>query len=130
MKVSPKQYAQALLELAENAAKKEIPEIVDKFIKFLARERHTKFAKRILDALSQLILLREGRVKIFVDSAQTLNDLTRETILNFLGKKQTEVEFEEKVDPNLLGGVKIRLNDMLVDATLSGQLEKLRQRLQ
>lgn len=129
MKFNSKQYAQSLLELAQGATKKEIPGIVEQFVQYLVRARQWRFAHQILEQIENLVRTEEGKVKVVVESANRIQEHTRQHILNFLRKEEGEVEFEEKIDPTVLGGVKLRLNDLLVDATLAGQLEKLRQQL-
>ncbi len=129
MQPNPKQYAASLLELAKGATKKEVPVIVDQFIQYLVRSRQFRFASKILEQLENLIRTEEGKIKVVVQSVNRIDKFTRGHILNFLRKQESEVEFEETIDPNILGGVRLRLNDLLVDATLSGQLEKLRNEL-
>lgn len=130
MKFNPKQYAQGLLGLAQAATKKEIPSIVEQFVQFLVRTRQWRFANEILEQIENLVRVEEGKVKVVVESANHVDKFMRQHILDFLRRKENEVEFEEKIDQSILGGVKLRLNDLLIDATLSGQLERLRQQLQ
>lgn len=130
MKFNPKQYAQTLLELAEGATKKEIPALVEQFVQFLVRTRQWRLAEGVLGQIQDLVRAEEGKVKVVVESANRIEKHTRQHILDFLRKTEDEVEFEEKIDPTVLGGVKLRLNDLLVDATLAGQLDRLRQQLQ
>ena len=40
-----------------------------------------------------------------------------------------KVELETKVDPTLLGGIQVRLGDLLIDGSVRGRLERLRNRL-
>lgn len=129
MRFNSKQYAQSLLGLAQGATKKEIPSIVEQFVQFLVRTRQWRFAHQILEQIENLVRAEEGKVKVVVESVNRIEKHTRQHILDFLRKEEGQVEFEEKIDPGVLGGVKLRLNDLLVDATLAGQLEKLRQQL-
>ncbi len=40
-----------------------------------------------------------------------------------------QIELELRVDPTLLGGVQVRLGDLLIDGSVRGRLERLRGRL-
>ena len=40
-----------------------------------------------------------------------------------------KVELTCKVDPQLLGGIQVRLGDMLIDGSVRGRLERLRTKL-
>ena len=77
-------------------------------------------------------LLDEGltvaNVKAEVVSALPLSADEQTTIQKDLtGRGATDVDF--KVDPRILGGLVVRLGDRVVDASVSGKLESLRQSL-
>lgn len=129
MGFTSRSYAESLLKLAESATKKEIPAIVDQFIKFLIKERQFKFAQQIIEQIENAIRGKEGRVEVTVVGAHALDAGARQAVADFLRQPVETVEFQEKVDKNLLGGVRIRLHDLLVDATITGQLERLREQL-
>ena len=40
-----------------------------------------------------------------------------------------EVQIQVAVDPNILGGVVVRIGDHVIDASVSGRLDRLRQEL-
>ncbi len=66
--------------------------------------------------------------KAEVTSALPLSAEEQSVIKNDLaGRGATEVEF--KVDPRILGGLLVRVGDRVVDASVSGRLESLRQTL-
>jgi F-type H+-transporting ATPase subunit b len=65
-----------------------------------------------------------------VTSALPLTDNERETVRQDLLSKvggQATVTF--RVDPNILGGLVVRVGDKVLDGSIAGQLENLRQRL-
>jgi F-type H+-transporting ATPase subunit delta len=41
----------------------------------------------------------------------------------------SQVEVDETVDPDLIGGIAVRIGDQLYDATVRSRLERLRARL-
>ena len=69
-----------------------------------------------------------GAGKAEVTSALPLSDAEQSTIKGDLaGRGASDVEF--KVDPRILGGLVVRVGDRVVDASVSGQLESLKQSL-
>ncbi len=69
-----------------------------------------------------------GAGKAEVTSALPLSADEQATIKNDLtGRGASEVAF--KVDPKILGGLMVRVGDRVVDASVSGQLESLKQSL-
>jgi len=45
-----------------------------------------------------------------------------------LGNKQ-KVTIESEIDPNLIGGIVVKLNDLIYDGSIKGRLENLKRRL-
>ena len=78
----------------------------------------------------KVVVAEPGSVsgKVQVTSALPLSESERAVIKNDLGGQgASEVEF--RVDPKILGGLVIRAGDRIVDASVAGQLESLRQSL-
>jgi F-type H+-transporting ATPase subunit b len=68
-------------------------------------------------------------VKAEVTSALPLSDSEQTSITSdLIGRGAREVEF--KVDPRILGGLLVRVGDRVVDASVSGRLESLKQSLE
>ena len=73
---------------------------------------------------------RLGRVRAQVQSAFELSDeqktRVQEALSQFSGKKASATY---QTDPALLGGLRVRMGDVLIDGKLKGQFEKLKQEL-
>lgn len=78
-------------------------------------------------------LLRQMRQAVLaeVTSAVELNDEQKESIRQkVIGVTQAQqVELETRVDPDLLGGVVIKVGSQVIDASLRGQLRRIGVRL-
>jgi F-type H+-transporting ATPase subunit b len=78
----------------------------------------------------KIVVVDPGNVmgKVQVTSALPLNDSEQSSIRSDLsGRGASEVEF--RVDPKILGGLVIRAGDRVVDGSVAGRLESLRQSL-
>jgi ATP synthase F1 delta subunit len=62
-----------------------------------------------------------------VTSALPLTDTEQKTIKEQVLKGQGEVAF--KVDPSIMGGLVVRVGDKVLDGSISGQLDAMRQNL-
>ena len=65
-----------------------------------------------------------------ITSAQELSNKEKRSLENQLRRKhgsETQVQYE--VDPDLLGGMRIRIGDEVMDYTVAARLEALRERL-
>ncbi len=71
----------------------------------------------------------EGRVRVRVTSAAALgdNEAKLKTILEKTLKQQ--VILEAKVDPQVLGGLVVRVQDRIFDASIKGELERWKEAL-
>ena len=74
--------------------------------------------------------LREGITQAAIMSAAPLTDAEVAALTAQLsGMTGGHVEVSLSVDPDLLGGVQVRLGDRLIDGSVRGRLERLRSKL-
>jgi F-type H+-transporting ATPase subunit delta len=77
-------------------------------------------------------LLRESRgvAEATVTVARSIGNDEEQQIAQQLGRALGKrVEIRTEVDPNIIGGIVIRIGDQLIDASVAGRLERLRQQL-
>jgi len=74
--------------------------------------------------------LREGITQAAITSATPLTEAEVSALTTQLtGMTGGRVEVSLSVDPELLGGVQVRLGDRLIDGSVRGRLERLRSKL-
>jgi F-type H+-transporting ATPase subunit delta len=84
----------------------------------------------IVGAYKELYDRRAGRVQVRVSTAVALPDDQRERLRQELsGILQWEPVIETDVDPELLGGLVLRVGDWLYDASVRTQLETIRNQI-
>ena len=77
-------------------------------------------------------LLRESRgvAEATVTVARPIGDDERRQIAQQLGRAlNKQVEVRTQVDPDIIGGIVVRIGDQLIDGSVAGRLERLRQQL-
>ncbi len=81
----------------------------------------------VIRDFQRLYRLREGILEATVTSAATLGEAEIQALQARLeamtGKR---IELAQAVDPQLLGGVQVRVGDQLIDGSVAGRLERLR----
>ncbi len=91
------------------------------------REARVKEVAQVYKALSDKA---KGLVDVEVRTAVPLDDAGRENLENVLGRKLgARVRVTFSVDPALLGGLQVKMNDRLFDASLRRRLERLGEHL-
>ena len=105
----------------------------DLFVRFLmvVLDRHRQRAlPGVARAYRDILDARAGRVRASVTLPFEADDRVRSEVVAALQRRyEREVVPEFHVDPNILGGVIIRVGDELLDASLRRQLERMRREL-
>jgi F-type H+-transporting ATPase subunit delta len=83
--------------------------------------------RRVYDALSAA---EEGVVEVEVVSAAELTPETENKIAARIGEATgRRVELARRVDPDILGGLVLRIGDVIVDGSVKARIRQLRRRL-
>jgi len=84
----------------------------------------------IAEELEKLIALDKGTLDAEVISAFAVNAAQEKLILESLKKRfNKEVTITTRVDKSLLGGIVIHVGDLVIDGSVSNQLQKITQTL-
>jgi F-type H+-transporting ATPase subunit delta len=80
----------------------------------------------ILAALQRLVRLDMNRRKVVIESAVILDDATRARVVAGLSKQYGEgLHVTSVVTPELVGGLRIRVGDDVLDGSVQGRLRRL-----
>jgi F-type H+-transporting ATPase subunit delta len=102
------------------------PELVN-FLELLIEKHRTPAIFRIRDRFEELWAEENKRLDVTVTSAVELDQSVIERVGEEI-EKQTDrkVELHSEIDPDILGGLVLRVGNMVLDASLRSKLEKLR----
>lgn len=126
MKITPKSYAESFLSLAEGADEKRVDTIAREFVAYFTKRGKTKLLRSIISQLGLLLAVRNGEQNIFVTVAKeqdNLLDLLKKSFDAFSGKKK---QYTITVNPSIIGGMILEVDDIRVDASIAHQLRLLR----
>ena len=129
--ISNNDIANAIYLLSKDKRKEELPAVFKKITEFLNRRRLLSRAGDILEKLDKIINLKEEKIIVKVSSAKKLNEKVKQELSLFLRKryKVKEILFIEKLNENLLGGMRLEINDEVIDLTLRRKIKKLQEHL-
>ncbi len=117
-------------ELLERVFKGKISDVLDNFLMVLNDHERLELLRTILHAYVELNNERARRVVVQVRSAVPLQDHQRERLVNELRQAfRLEPVLEAQVDPDILGGLVVRVGDWLYDASVKNRLDAIRNQL-
>lgn len=108
------QYAQILHKLLKETKEDNLDEAIKVFADFLKKNNDLKLADKIMEEF-----LSYKEKKVYIESAFPLSDDAKKEFKKF-------GEIEEKIVKSLIGGVRVRIGDTLIDGSINGKLEKLK----
>jgi len=121
MRYSTKQYARALVELINENKTKDLNKIFKDFSNMLSKNADTVLKNDILYFTAKYLDEKENNLRIEVTTSEKMDVKLPKEIQ---GKKVIK---ENKVDPSILGGVKIKIGDILIDNSVKNRLDLLQE---
>lgn len=125
MKVTAKQYARAFVETVHGANAKQLSEASAQFVKTVAEHGDLHRMSDIVRNVDAAWKEKFGAANVHVTTAHPLSKELRIS-LEQLAQGAT---IHETVDPELIGGARIRIDDRLIDGSVAGKLAALKNAL-
>lgn len=127
MAVTTKQLAIALYNALDQAPSPDVAPIIQSFIQVLHERHMISKAERVIDDFRLYANSIAGIEAVTAEtvhplSERELSELTTK-LKNALGKT---IALTQQTNPALLGGVRLRVGDTIIDGSLAGRLEQLR----
>ncbi len=108
----------------------EVGEPGGNLVRLMAENGRLKLVAEVAALYEVLRAEAEGKVEAQVISAQPLSDEQRAAIAASLSKRLgSDVSLSVEIDEELLGGAIIRANDLVIDGSVRGRLNKLASQL-
>ena len=131
MKLAVTDYAEALYDLVSEEPEK-AAETVRRFVGVLRQQGKGKLLPVILAELSRVEAKKNGQVEAVVTVPSALTDDQKSELkVAVLGsmKEAKSVILTEVIDPSVLGGIKVKIGDMVIDHTIKTKLNTLAAKL-
>ena len=96
------------------------------FVGVIAANRRLRALRDIVAAFANLVAQRRGIISAHVASAHPLNDVQRQQLrARLIEAGYGNVNIHESVEPDLLGGLVVRIGARLYDTSLKSRLQRL-----
>ena len=92
----------------------------------LLNDGRVQLLEEIIKRVQFLIDSKSGAMKITVSTTSPLNDNELDDLVSGIEKKlEKKIEMETIVDSDILGGVKFRIGNTIIDGSIATRLQKL-----
>ena len=123
-------YGQALYRATAGMKEKDAEKAIGRFVALLASRHETHLAPKIIEAYGKAARRAEGIRDVRVASAEGLTaDRKKQLAAAFAKTLGAPVDVRWETDPSLIAGAVIRYDDVLLDASAKGSLDRLKKRL-
>lgn len=120
----------ARVQALESVLPEGLPAEAGNFVKLLAQEGDFNLLSEIVSSLSQTVQGRSGPARAEVTSAVELSAEEKADLQKKLAAEHGEgMSFTFVVDPALMGGLRVRVGDTLIDTSVASRLAMLRESL-
>ena len=93
------------------------------FILLLIKKRRIFFVTKIVDSFLKICSKKRGEIKAFLISSKKLSLAELENISKELSSSMGSIiKFDYKVDPDLIGGLKLQLGSFMIDTSIKNKL--------
>lgn len=100
------------------------------FIEIIIRKRREMFLPAVAEAFIAQYKDLNNIVNASLKTAVAINDNLTAEVRNFIEKQSgKKIDLTIKVEPNLIGGMVIQIEDKLYDASIAGKLKKAKKEL-
>lgn len=114
----------------EAALPKGFPAEIKNLLKLMLQDGNLELLSDVSSALGRVVSGQQAPVKAEVASAVELSDKEKDAISQSLAKQfGGDLAFTFSVDPELLGGLRVRVGDSLIDTSVASRLSALRESL-
>lgn len=117
------------VQVVNNFLKDYTPELIDLVVLVIKKGRET-ILENIMLVFQKIYRERFNIIKAFVESAKPLEEKTKVSIKEYLSTKYNKsVDLFFIVNPEIIGGFVLTIEDKLLDKSVKWELEKLRKKL-
>lgn len=131
MKISLRKYAEALSEsLSQEKDLKIAAEKIQNLLKLLTKRKQSKLIKQLPETFKAIWLKKHKKMEISIILAEKPSAEEMKNISRLLADAfQKEVILEARVNPRIIGGMKLEFGDCVIDNTVAANLVKLKHHL-
>ena len=126
--LTPNDYAKALYLALRDTDAKDVRPTVVRFVSIVRARGAERLLPGILAALPKAAEEADGDRRVTVESARKLSPEMLRAVLKAVAA-DARADIVTRLDPDLIGGVRVRMRDGVIDASVSGTIRKIKETL-
>jgi F-type H+-transporting ATPase subunit delta len=116
--------------ILNNVFKGQIDDLLLHFMQVVNAKHRLNLLPSILDAFVKLVDQKRGVIEVEAHVAAALDEASAARVAEGIGQALGgRVVLHQKVEPGLIGGIKIRVGDRVIDGSVAAQLRQFRRQL-
>jgi F0F1-type ATP synthase delta subunit len=128
MTLTTRDVAAALYAATQHKTDEEVPGIVRRFVAAMRKRGKTKLLRAVADMIPEIVRAAQGEETLIIESRHPLSATAEKETISRLGLTGKKLHIISRTVPELLGGVRVRYKDMVIDASVDNALTRLRNR--
>jgi F-type H+-transporting ATPase subunit delta len=122
--------AERKAQLVRTAFGPRVSDLTLRFLEMVVQKRREEVLPEVPAEFQHLAYAMLNVLPVEVTTAVPLTPEERTALAASLGRRTGKrIRLVEKIEPELMGGMVLRLGDTIIDGSVQGQLQRLRQRL-
>lgn len=118
------------LRLIDELFKSKIQDLSLKFLHLLIENKREMYLLNICHYFISYFKKSRGIKEASITTASKLSSAHKKEILDFISKKfKIKIELKEQINPSIIGGFILRIDDQQINASLEAQLNKIKREL-
>jgi len=124
---SSSEYAEALYLAVRGKDDRDTEKVLRDFVSSMSGRGLVALLPEIMKAMPAAVKRVEGTEDVLIETAHELPEELRAEAVKAIGKEAADVDIAVRVNPELIGGIKVRGRDILYDATIKNKLGRMRE---
>ncbi|MBB6430412.1 ATP synthase F1 subunit delta [Algisphaera agarilytica] len=122
--------SQARAGMVERLFSGKVSDLLYRFLQVVNQKERLGSLPSITGAFGQIMAEKRNQLDVEAFVAQPMDDATAGRVANGLGASMgKQVNLVQHVDESLIGGLKLRIGDQMIDASVQSQLNRIEQQL-
>lgn len=132
MKITPRQYADFIIQIKEKSEENQA-DLIRKLAIFIKKNRDVKKLDQIVRSFEELRDEKELIKRIKITSKEELRESLEKEIKKHFADKfditEDKIILEKEIDPKIMGGIIIKIGDEIWDGSVLSKFSRLKQGL-